>query len=325
MSPNRAPPGIVQPVFATAAHGRRGRNVGGLLPAFGAIALGLMACGGGDDRPPPAGMQLPPAAPSGLAVLPLGGGALLTWRDNARNEQGFEVERSSGGEFRRLAWVEFDVVQYQDAELAPGRTYAYRVRAIGTGGPSSYSNEVTWTAVGGDAGPGTADAAADAPTGDIPNAGDVGTGATVSFRRDIVPLLVRSCGANAPGCHARFAYSADRRNGCRGWLSLEDRPLGSIDPITERSTGCPDLPLYERLTRHTAWLCNPERRYVTPASPTESQIYSVVSGNPGGSGACNVDPGVPLGPMPPPESDFTISADGVRLLEAWIRAGAPDN
>lgn len=150
-------------------------------------------------------------------------------------------------------------------------------------------------------------------------------GMTTSFRRDIVPIFARSCGNGDSNCHAQDAYTPKFEHGCRGWLSLADQPLGSRSPETGQETGCTDRSLHERLVRFTAWLCDPPRRYVTPGVPAESQIYAMVTGNSAGGGACNRVPGVPLGPMPPPGSRYTVSADSVRLLEAWIRAGALDN
>ncbi|MDP3220901.1 MAG: fibronectin type III domain-containing protein [Deltaproteobacteria bacterium] len=261
-----------------------------------------------------------PEAPTELVARPMWGAALLTWRDNALDEQGFEVERASGGTFRRIASVAFDTAQHFDPEARPGQSYVYRVRAVAPAGPSAWSNEASVTPL---VEPSDGGAPRDAPEADAAPPADAGGG--VSFRRDIVPIFARSCGNGNSGCHSRFAFKADRTNGCRGWLSLADEQLGSRNPENDEATGCPDLPLYERLVRLTAWQCEPLRRYVTPGAPAQSQIYSVISGNPGAGGACNRAPGVPLGPMPPPGSDYTVSPDSVRLIEAWIRADAPNN
>src|SRR5262245_34492486 len=49
----------------------------------------------------------------------------------------------------------------------------------------------------------------------------------VNFQAQIVPIFNRSCGTSVNGCHARDAYGAKRTMDCRGWLALENAPLGS--------------------------------------------------------------------------------------------------
>lgn len=88
--------------------------------------------------PPPA-----PSAPSGLvAVASSANNVNLTWVDNSNNETSFEVERGSdaGGPFNLLATVGSNIVTYADASVLPLTQYCYRVRAVGVGGASSYSD-----------------------------------------------------------------------------------------------------------------------------------------------------------------------------------------
>ena len=57
----------------------------------------------------------------------------LTWQDNATNETGFEVHRSTtgaSGAFNYLATTTADVASYADGGLIAARLYCYRVRAF---------------------------------------------------------------------------------------------------------------------------------------------------------------------------------------------------
>jgi len=102
----------------------------------------------------------PPAAPSNLTAtlqaLPVGPGPVaqvtLTFRDNANNETGFVVERSTnGGAFSTLATLPprtngNATVTYVDTTAAAGATpttYAYRVTAIGLFVQSTYAGPVS--------------------------------------------------------------------------------------------------------------------------------------------------------------------------------------
>lgn len=85
-----------------------------------------------------------PAAPTGLVAVP---GASpyrvdLSWQDNSGSETGFSIERAPMGTtaFSPLATVGPNIVSYQDGGLGLGNAWSYRVRALGTGGNSDYSN-----------------------------------------------------------------------------------------------------------------------------------------------------------------------------------------
>lgn len=57
----------------------------------------------------------------------------LSWQDNATNEAGFEIARSTtgpGGSFDILATTGANVVSYSDAGLSGGAQYCYKVRAF---------------------------------------------------------------------------------------------------------------------------------------------------------------------------------------------------
>jgi len=64
----------------------------------------------------------------------------LAWVDNATNETGFEVERSTNGtSFTTIATLGPNSQAYASTGLAKNRLYYYRVRAVRTGTPTVYS------------------------------------------------------------------------------------------------------------------------------------------------------------------------------------------
>lgn len=89
----------------------------------------------------PAG-STPPAAPSNLSASSASRTQInLSWSDNASNETGFKIERSTDGvNFGQIATVGANVTSYANAGLRRNRTYWYRVRANNAAGDSAYSN-----------------------------------------------------------------------------------------------------------------------------------------------------------------------------------------
>jgi hypothetical protein len=136
-----------------------------------------------------------------------------------------------------------------------------------------------------------------------------------------VPLLYASCGADLNGCHGREAYNAESELGCLNWASFEDVPLGAVfnsGENTGQPTGCPDLPLYDRIVGRSPWQCggatgNPQAVLVEPGAPDESYLFQKVVG-------CSCDG---LEPMPPPNQAIEIAPEQIEVLRAWIAAGAP--
>lgn len=109
--------------------------------------LGLGACGGDDADDDGGGGDGVPAAPSGLAVEELEGGAHVTWTDNSDNETQFMLMRKDpGGDYEIIASPPFDTTQYHDAVLTAATTYTYMVMAMNDAGESEGSNEVEFTA-----------------------------------------------------------------------------------------------------------------------------------------------------------------------------------
>jgi FtsP/CotA-like multicopper oxidase with cupredoxin domain len=86
-----------------------------------------------------------PAAPSSLtAALQAGPQISLSWRDNANNETGFQIQRSeNGGAFTTLATVGANVTTYVDATIATGRSYRYSVAAVNGPALSAYATSGT--------------------------------------------------------------------------------------------------------------------------------------------------------------------------------------
>ena len=89
-----------------------------------------------------------PAAPTNLTgTLQNGSQVSITWRDNATNEAGFVVERSTDG----VTFSQYTVlparnstgnVTFVDTAVQPSTTYTYRVYAYNIAGNSAYSNTV---------------------------------------------------------------------------------------------------------------------------------------------------------------------------------------
>ncbi len=64
----------------------------------------------------------------------------LQWKDNTGDEDGFKIERASGGDFIEIATVVSNTTSYQDNGLIPLTTYRYRVRSYRGDEYSLYSN-----------------------------------------------------------------------------------------------------------------------------------------------------------------------------------------
>ena len=176
----------------------------------------------------------------------------------------------------------------------------------------------------GDGDPSTGDGDGDPETGDGDGDGDcnpVWDGESLpSWSCQIVPFFYQSCGAGVNGCHSREAYAAASGSECRGWLSLEDVPLGAEIYAPPESagtpTGCPDMPLYDRLLTLAPWQCDASSRYVDQVD--NSYILMKMKGE----GLCPLQDGL-SSVMPPPESMITITQMQIDMIEAWIEAGAP--
>lgn len=145
-------------------------------------------------------------------------------------------------------------------------------------------------------------------------------GGTPMFETDIVPIMASSCGSGAKACHAQNAYAPTPSMGCRGWLSLEDKPLGSEfcdeNGVCTPTPPCPDLELYRRLLDLTSWEeCNGQGiPYIKPCDPDGSYVWNKIQGSP----LCG--PADQSDQMPPDEVMDPIAKETIRV---WILAGAP--
>ncbi|HZO90804.1 MAG TPA: fibronectin type III domain-containing protein [Chthonomonadaceae bacterium] len=91
----------------------------------------------------------PPAAPTGLSATPTSKTTInLSWTDQAGNEDGFKIERSSDGvHFTQIGTVGPNITNYTATGLTKATQYSFRVRAYNIGGNSDYSstaNATTW-------------------------------------------------------------------------------------------------------------------------------------------------------------------------------------
>ena len=86
-----------------------------------------------------------PSAPTNLIkVTSTASSATIRWTDNALNESSFIVERSDSvnTNFVQVASLASGATQYISTNLAAGKTYYYRVKAVNVVGSSNYSNEL---------------------------------------------------------------------------------------------------------------------------------------------------------------------------------------
>lgn len=144
-----------------------------------------------------------------------------------------------------------------------------------------------------------------------------------NFKAEIIPIFERSCGSGSSACHARNQYNASSAMDCRGWLSLENASIGSVfyaGNMAGQPTGCPDMPLHDRLMQIDPWECAVGSSYVAAANPAGSYIINKINGTP----LCS-EGGAPSVQMPPADSTFKLTAADKALIQQWINEGALDN
>lgn len=83
-----------------------------------------------------------PAPPSNLTATPISRNRIrLDWTDNASNETGFKIERSTNGiDFTQIGTIAANIVNYTNSSFTTNTVYYYRVRSYNTSGNSPYSN-----------------------------------------------------------------------------------------------------------------------------------------------------------------------------------------
>jgi subtilisin-like proprotein convertase family protein len=91
-----------------------------------------------------------PAAPSALTATAASSSQInLAWTDNANNETGFAIERSTdNATFTQIATVGVNVTTYANTGLNAGTTYHYRVHAYNSVGNSAFANTASATTPG---------------------------------------------------------------------------------------------------------------------------------------------------------------------------------
>ncbi len=90
----------------------------------------------------------PPAAPTSLtAAAGTASSITLNWVNNANNQAGFKIERSTGdtSNFAQIAVASATALSFTDTTASPDTHYYYRVRATNIIGDSDYSNNADAT------------------------------------------------------------------------------------------------------------------------------------------------------------------------------------
>jgi hypothetical protein len=110
------------------------------------LTCGIFGCGGGGGG----GGTAAPTTPTNLQTPTVSSTSVtLTWTDNSTNETGFEVQRqrvtAPAVDWATVTVTAAGVSSYTDSGLSAGVTYNYRVRAVGTGGNSSWLGPVSVT------------------------------------------------------------------------------------------------------------------------------------------------------------------------------------
>lgn len=93
-------------------------------------------------------IELSPEAPSDLTASPAEENAvILSWIDNSKNEDGFEIWRTDGSIFEKIGTVAADCTEYHDADIDSNTKYIYRVLAYNLHGSSEWTNIAGITAL----------------------------------------------------------------------------------------------------------------------------------------------------------------------------------
>jgi dipeptidyl aminopeptidase/acylaminoacyl peptidase len=105
--------------------------------------------GGSDSGTISTSSNLPPApnAPSNLRVVTVGLNQItIAWKDNSSNESGFVIEQCANKNCNssvQIGQVGANVTTFTHTGLLANTSYIYRVKAVGLGGSSAYSNTLT--------------------------------------------------------------------------------------------------------------------------------------------------------------------------------------
>ena len=120
------------------------------LPATSTFSYRVRACGAGgcssfSDTATATTDSPSPETPTGLsATVQAPTQVDLAWNDAGSLATSYEVQRRTGsGSWGNLTEVSSPTTSYSDTSVEQGTTYGFRLRACGTGGCSSFTDEVT--------------------------------------------------------------------------------------------------------------------------------------------------------------------------------------
>lgn len=92
--------------------------------------------------PPTPVVKEPPSSAASLTVAISGSAASLNWVDTSGNETGYRIERKEGqGTYLPITNLPGNSTVFLDASAQAGKSYTYRIVALGEGGEASPSNE----------------------------------------------------------------------------------------------------------------------------------------------------------------------------------------
>jgi hypothetical protein len=174
-------------------------------------------------------------APSNLSATILPGGHVrLTWTDNSAGEEGFRIERrSGGGGFAVIQTVGADVTSAADSIAGCGLTHTYRVSGFSSSFESDASNWATVTVEGGNIAPTGAFFSADAAGGSVAVSGVEGCTWT-AVSND--PWIVVAPGAGGSG-DGTVQYGVDANPAAslrRGTMTIAGRTF----TVTQAGLSC---------------------------------------------------------------------------------------
>src|SRR3990172_1626576 len=113
-----------------------------------------------------AATQPAPAAPTNLTAVAVSPSKInLAWTDNASNEAGLKLERSTDGvNFAQVALLSANITSYSNTSLTASTAYTYRIRAYEGPNNSAFSNTASATTQPAPAAPSNLTAAAVSPS-----------------------------------------------------------------------------------------------------------------------------------------------------------------
>ena len=227
-----------------------------------------------------------PAAPTALTATAVSASQVnVAWTDNANNEAGFILERSTdNATFTQVASLGTDVTSYSDPGLSGATTYYYRAYAFNSAGPSPYSGFASVTT------PATPPPSPSAPTALTATAGDqrvtLGWSGSAGARSYNVNRSTASGGSYttvASGVTLTSYVDATVVNGTTYYYVVTAVNAGGESPISNEVSATPQAPA---LLRPPSQLqAQPEGRkairllWVQSTSPdiTQNKIYRAES------------------------------------------------